>query len=593
MKKKGFTIFEALIVITLVSLASIFFVSVFTSAYRTTARSRRDTEVAFQGQTRVENEIVSIINQASDFNGGITGAIPPDRNVTVWNRNVAGYGLNVRIGDNPAPGQQNTFQANVFSFVFAGEKKPRIPVLTFRPLSSADSRLPKFMYIEEFFANRNNQYTYRYSVTDTQLIQRIMQREYFAARAKSVDGRTYIMRPFTDFKDETTLNSAPVYSSYFSLGYSALNTKGENLFGRGQLIPRTIQDSPRNDTIALPDFSTAPNAEQLFKDSHRDTPYLKTLQVQTVSGYATSEEVAKDSMTWFVGTPVLNGLVGQWDANLLFSNELTDNIVSYKDNTLLGSEWKSVKELAEKSKQLEVAISGSALLKVREDGTNNYRRFSNGIALPVDNGVNNRIKLQLENGKSLDRSKGGRGRMGEGSYSILIRAKRNIAGSDSALFTVNMDNIGSIIDTTSRTNEANGFYLVNNGNRIQYKYDAGTHIADRAGRFVDMTSLTDLQPSTYNANLADAQDERADYRIYELQITNAGRPDLFHFRLLVDNQQVAFQAPIVNHYSDLDTFGLDIGSNLEISDILVYDRVLSAAESRTMAEYLLNKYIIS
>lgn len=66
---------------------------------------------------------------------------------------------------------------------------------------------------------------------------------------------------------------------------------------------------------------------------------------------------------------------------------------------------------------------------------------------------------------------------------------------------------------------------------------------------------------------------------------------MYNINLLVDNTKhnLTNNSP---QSIDLDRFGIELGSNLEISDILVYNRTLTDDESKKMAEYLLNKYIV-
>ncbi len=610
MKRRGFTILEALIVIVLISTAVAFFATVYTSAYKMTARSRKDTNIVFQGQAEIENEITQVLLQATDAHNKIPGAKLPNREIDVFGRKIKGYDVNVLIGDkNTTSNSQPTFRSSVITFVYAGKRTPDLPILTLEKLNSTDRKLPKFLFMQEYASNptmKSQKYDYRISISKTELMQRVMQKEFFGSRKIQAGNKVYLARPNTDFGTPNIDRNLPAYASTFPKGYFTNSTIGINIYQGKKLIPSNISKELHSAPITLPVPSTitAP-ADVLAKEKElvellRDTAYTKTLQLQTVSGLIASETVIKDSITWFVGTPVINGLVGQWDANLYFQSATDSDIVSFKDNSSVGGHltpslpWQDVRTLAGKPAQLTLGYSGDIQLKVRyDDAQSLYRQFSNGIFLQGNTGNTNRITLDTKNGSNMDLIPSPsnpnvlipQNSMGNKSYSIIIRAKQADPNTQSSLFTVNMGDNGSIINESSPVNEANGWFIEGGGNTIRYRYDAGRHQTDLTKRYFDRVS-TPLAESFYKDN-----DERKGYRVYELQLKNTGTSDLFNMRLLADNKVVNFGA-IPSHYSDLDQFGIAIGSNLEISDILVYDRVLGDAESKTMAEYLLNKYIV-
>lgn len=607
--RKGFTLLEALIVIVLVSIVSIFFLSVFTSALKITTKSREDTKAAFDGQAAVEQKVVDIFNEASQYHKKLPGAKAPDRNVNLWGRKIEGYGVNVQLGKEPSdPKERGTIRGKVLTFVFAGERAPELPVLTFNLLNSPSKTVPKFIYLENYDLKSAKEYSYSISVTNPQLLQRIVERQYFSNKFKDIDGTKYILRPYTDFKEDVsssgTIVQPPLYSAFFSNGYSVTDSKGANLFDGGKIIPKNIKNTEFQSPIKFPSAkrNNSGNAQQdldSLKDMRRDTAFLKTLQVQTGSGYAGPEVISTESISWFIGTPVTNGLVGQWDANLYFDSNLNDNIVSFKDNTVVGSssstlkEWQEVRELAKNEKVSSISFKGDLTLKIRKDNDDrSYRQFSNGVSMLPNSSASNRIKIETQNGSLMDTKNPNTamiGKMGSGNYSIIIRAKQANPSSDSALFTVNMNNVGAIDDNNSG-NEASGVFLTNSGNSISYKYDAGVAQTDPSKRYINSQPIA-ISKSKYDSLIKTPDDDRSGYRIFELSLLNAGVEDMYNINLLVDNTKhnLTNNSP---QSIDLDRFGIELGSNLEISDILVYNRTLTNDESKKMAEYLLNKYIV-
>lgn len=656
MKKKGFTMIEVLIALVLVSTAIMFFTSVFVSSYKLTTKSRNDTEVAFAGQSQMEEAIVEKVNLADTEDRSSITDPSYIKDVNIWGKKVEGFSIKEEIASNKTDAQGKPIESArgmVIGFVYATKRTPDFSELRPIYLKKSGSNttidhtkvIPKFMYLEEILdssATLSKEYEFGFIIEDPLLMRRTMQREYFGQSVFEDGARKYVARPYSSFivyLDESTdkINKidepiAPIYNSYFPRGYETIDSRGTNIYEGGD--PSTQANLPLKDKItssihfpvSIPKGAKPDEIYDIVersKDDFRDKNYLRTLQVQTVSGYALNEVVMTDAMTWLIGTPVVDNLAAQWDANLIFpkhdvvinpksvdektaSPETVERLDSFRSNIDLNStdvskivSWDDLRTLQgnKSASKRKLNYIGIPKLMVREtdNADSEYRRFSAGIRLqPTATNDLGRLKItdKTDSTNPSDMLSKGFGVLGKGheSYTIIIRAKQIDPSVRSNIFSINMDNLGVIKNTEKRNYEAAQF-AIDPTSGLMYKYDSGSGTPDARRYFTGASAA--LHASLYTP--MDSNDERAGYHIYELRLEHpTGTPnDQYKMSLLVDGKKIYDPLAGQMVWSDLRLFGLDIGTNLEVSDILMYDKILSDDESQNMAKYLLKKYTIS
>lgn len=605
-KRKGFTFIEVLIALILLGLVSGFFATVYTHSYKLDRVNKHTITTSYQGQELIEDKITLTAGQAQDYadfilSGSATpspNVVIPRSNVSMWGSNVLGYDVREVVVDKDS---DRSATIDIYSFVYANARRPAIPMTTFVTPASKNVA-PKFRYLEEYQADPRK-YAFAVQIDNIGSVRRAVTREYIGNKNIDFAGDKYVSRPYSDFfsgdnyLDETTFYHAP-YISKYPIGYGLLSKDKEASKGK---VVMDAEGKILDDVTNLEYEASFDNTE---KEKYRDVGVLHTFQTQAVSGYTEDEKAILDSATWLVGTPIISGLEAQWDANLVYKNIKLDtsvdtvsrDIVSLDQNMILADPvadpriqvaFNSVTQLLDRTETHAAGILGEPWLFVKGIDSNEfndpnaaYRKYSAGIQLLADSSKENRIRLQDIGKPSLGN--------GRDSYSIIIRAKQIDPSLKSSLFSINMNSEGAINNVSAPNNEANQFYI--DQGSIGYIADRGIGVQDPSiRRHISPAAL--LHQSVYNSFAAN--DERKDYHIYELQITNTGPADSYRLTVLVDGKKIYLANAGSPEWCDLDQFGLELGENLEISDILIYSRNLSPSESLLMSNYLLFKYTVS
>lgn len=605
-KRKGFTFIEVLIALILLGLTSVFFLTIYTHNYRLDRVNKNTITTSYQGQENIENVITLTAGEAQRFTdfrlSGSTnppaGLVIPQARVDMWGSSIEGYDIEEVVRNTDGSG---TATIDVYSFIYANARKPALPKSTF--ITPTDKNVaPKFRYLEEFAINPGT-YSYGVHIENVGAVRRAVTREYIGSRTKMMDNGIYVSRPYSDFlSDDSTVED----SNFFTVPYSSRYPMGYNLLSKASDASRgkVVIDAEGNYLDQDNYLSYTQSFELSEKEQYRDVQVLNTFQSQAVSGYTEDEKVIVDTATWLVGTPVINSLETQWDANLVYktinlstAGETVDrDIVSHTTNMIIvdnitdpnvQTKLNSVTELLGKQEKHSLGIVNTPRLFIKGKDASEfsqvdapYRKYSAGIELSPLTNMASRLNIQDVGKTSLGN--------GRGNYSIIIRAKQIDPSKKSSLFSINMDNDGKIENTSSPNNEANQFFIYQN--QLGYIADRGSRVANPSLRF-HHSNLVQLHNSVYN-NFA-FSDERAGYHVFELQLKNMGNEDSYRMTLIVDGRKLYPANGAQPEWSDLDAFGIDIGSNLEVSDILVYSRDLDLGESSEMAKYLLNKYTVS
>lgn len=629
--KKGFTILEVIIATALLGIVLSFFSSVYQYGYKLGIKSRLDITMSYKGQEDVESAIAKTIGYAQEYKDKVlslpsgasppTGVLLPDLSFKLWNTDLRGYSVREVISDKTGSTQ---LQADIFSFVYPNARKPAIPEAQFVHEQN-NKYVPLFQYNEEIKlqqakkTDKDKDYHHKiqYGANVKDVIRRVVVREYIGSKSKKLENDTYISRPYTMPLSSDYENLVP-YSSAFPIGFEYLaGSSGKVLFDSdgGQL------GIPGEDLkIAYP-FNLSYDSQT--SEKYRDIQLLTTIQAQTVNGYTEQEKIIPGTETWIIGVPVINGLVGHWDANLIFKDWninyqgrktipytentqmkiLNDNISSY--TTTINSVNELIEEpvppippnsptnnlsktsLKTQGRFVDLHFKGASLspkLLVKHENGNRsalYRRFSAGIELK---GENNRLNLSVA-GKTAGFKDG------KSSYTVVIRAKIVDKTKEANLFSINMNENHAINNITHQNYEANQVSVI--GDIVNYYYDKGTNNPDTDSsnpRKVHTTFPDPIPSSLYEKVLVDNEDERSGYHIFELELESIGE-DAYKIALIVDGTKAYRLTKNTYNWCDIEEFGLDIGSNLEVSDLLVYDKNLSDQESKDLATYLINKYI--
>lgn len=568
-RRKGFTLNEAIIALVLFSIILGFFATVYIAAYKTTRRSKSDINLSFKGQDVIEQGLANLTGEAqrwteytiqSKSDPSLTkpdDLQEPDVKINLWGGEVNGYTFSHTIKpENPG---EKGLTTDIFGFVYVNTRRPLIANVGFKHATNA---VPKIIYLNKFSDPKN--YLYTVKVNNGDVLLRAVEREYLGKKSYSFDGKEYVSRPYSARKTTGELDFTPVYASIFPEAYNIISTP------TGKIVFRQSSLSSYEANADV-DMSSV-KKEDLFSD----VALLKTIQAQSINGFVSDEVVIPYGVTWIVGLPLTDNLIGHWDSNLIFSSITNESAEQYyADQILADADLRNLLSIARHEAKSTLVKNGDPILSVLQP-SGEYRRFSSGIALPYSDREKNRLKItpNISLGTPL---------------TIIIRAKQLDPSGVSPLFSFNMGNDARVKSNTSIGQQ---FYLSENATRIGYTIDRGVTITDPTRRFTNFPA--DFQ-SDFVYNSLSSAEERAGYAIYELKLVpnSTGVPMEYTASLLVNGKE-SYNL-MLNSYApfDLQGNGIELGSNLEISDILVYNKTLDSVESKTIAQYLLNKYTVS
>ncbi|MDO5095505.1 MAG: prepilin-type N-terminal cleavage/methylation domain-containing protein [Peptostreptococcaceae bacterium] len=567
-KRRGFTLNEAIIALVLFSLVVGFFATIYSASYKTTRRSKSDIKLTFKGQEQVEQGLASLSGEAQRWADYINAKKSdsslvkpadlqePDTKLNLWGGEVKGYSYYHTI--KPDKPNEQGLTADVFSFVYANARRPVIASVAF---VSSIKPVPKIIYQQSYTST--NDYSYKIKVENSDVLLRAVEREYLGKKHYDVQGKKFISRPYSSRKSAGEFELTPIYASLFPEAYNIISPRTGNVLFKQNSIPKL-------------ESAVSIDMSSFKKDSSfSDVALLKTVQAQSINGFISEEIVNPYSVTWLVGLPVVdNSLIGHWDANLTFESKSDESVEQYLSNQDLSGKTLdnllTVAGYANKDSKLNVV--GHPILNVR-DTNGDYRQFSNGIAIPYSDNANSRLRVVPS--------------VTQEPITVIIRAKQLNPSGNSPLFSFNMGNDGNGVGGALGFQ----FYLHPSATQISYRLDRGATTPNPTQRIIDIPSnLTDV----FAYNSITQQGDREGYAIYELQmIPRLNGSNIEYNASVLVNGKYKYDLMLAEYLPyNASTNGIEIGSNLEVSDIILYNRILAIDESKEITKYLLNKYTV-